>query len=84
MTYSKQFLDRIASIIDENKIKKKKTRKKDNYLETTYFWGYKQTQTLVAITLRHVAMSHHGGRKQCRGIKEQYAARILSHSLLSI
>lgn len=84
MTYSKQFHDRIASIIDENKIKKKKTRKEDNYLKTTYLWGYKQTQTLIVIALRYVTMSHHGGRKQCRGIKEQYAARILSYSLLSI
>lgn len=36
--------------------------------------------------LRHasVTMSHRGERKQCHGIKEQYATRILSHPLLSI
>lgn len=51
----------------------------DNWLET-YFSA--EIQTLIVIA--SVTMSHRGERKQCHGIKEQYAARILSHPLLSI
>lgn len=52
----------------------------DNWLET-YFSA--EIQTLIVIA-GNVTMSHRGERKQCHGIKEQYAARILSHPLLSI